>query len=100
MLAKNEKLPFVKWDATSGKAFEQRIKIENNIEKEIDNNRFFLEYQPVLDAKTGKIIGAEVLSRLNSESDGVLTPKSFLSATSQEIIVFSSNSGNSILSVK
>ena len=80
MLAKNEKLPFVKWDATSGKALEKKIKIENNIEKEIDNNRFFLEYQPVLEAKTGKIIGAEVLSRLNSESDGILTPKSFLSA--------------------
>ena len=30
--------------------------------------------------KTKKIIGAEVLSRLNSESEGVLTPGSFLSA--------------------
>ena len=80
ILAKKEERPFAEWDASSGKALEQRIKIENNIENEIDNNRFFLEYQPVLDAKTKKIIGAEVLSRLNSESDGVLTPKSFLSA--------------------
>ena len=51
-----------------------------DIEKEIDNNRFFLEYQPILDAKTKKVIGAEVLSRLNSESEGVLSPGSFLSA--------------------
>lgn len=80
LLAKEEKRPYAEWDIVSGKAFEKKIKIENNIEKEIDNNRFFLEYQPVLDAKTKKIIGAEVLSRLNSESDGVLTPKSFLSA--------------------
>ena len=80
MLAKNEKQFFAKWDVNSGKALKEKIKIENNIEKEIDNNRFFLEYQPVIDAKTRKIIGAEVLSRLNSESDGVLTPRSFLSA--------------------
>ncbi len=80
LLAKNEKLPYAEWNISSGKALEKKIKIENNIEKEIDNNRFFLEYQPVLDAKTKKITGAEVLSRLNSESDGVLTPGSFLSA--------------------
>ncbi len=71
---------FSMWDAGSGRALEQRIKIENNIENEIDNNKFFLEYQPVLDSSSGRIIGAEVLSRLNSETDGVLTPGSFLSA--------------------
>ncbi len=80
MLAKTQKTSYAEWTASSGKALEKKIKIENNIEKEIDNNRFFLEYQPVLDAKTKKIIGAEVLSRLNSESEGVLAPKSFLSA--------------------
>ena len=80
MLAKNEHLPYCEWNVSSGKALEKKIKIENNIEKEIDNNRFFLEYQPVLDAKTKKIIGAEVLSRLNSENDGILTPGTFLSA--------------------
>ncbi len=79
LLAKNENRAYTQWDATSGKALQKKIQIENNIEKEIDNNRFFLEYQPVIDAKTGKIIGAEVLSRLNSEN-GVLPPGSFLSA--------------------
>ena len=80
LLAKAENVPYAEWNVSGGKALEKKIKIENNIEKEIDNNRFFLEYQPVLDAKTKKIIGAEVLSRLNSESEGVLTPGSFLSA--------------------
>ena len=80
ILAKDKKNAYVEWDFNSGKALEQRIKIENNIESEIDNNRFFLVYQPVLDAKTKEIIGAEALSRLNSASDGVLNPASFLSA--------------------
>ena len=80
VLAKNEKLPYAEWDVNSGKALEKKIKIENNIESEIDNNRFFLVYQPVVDAKTKEIIGAEVLSRLNSSSEGILKPGSFLSA--------------------
>lgn len=80
MIAQNENIPYAEWNLSDGKALQKKIKIENNIEKEIDNNRFFLEYQPVLDAKTKKIIGAEVLSRLNSESDGVLNPANFLSA--------------------
>lgn len=80
ILAKNEKNLYAEWDVGSGKALEKKIKIENNIESEIDNNRFFLVYQPVLDSKTKEIIGAEVLSRLNSASDGVLNPGSFLSA--------------------
>ena len=75
MLAKSQKSSYAEWSASGGKALEKKIKIENNIEKEIDNNRFFLEYQPVLDAKTKRIIGAEVLSRLNSESEGILQPR-------------------------
>ena len=80
ILAKGKNLPYDEWDVGSSKALETKIKIENNIESEIDNNRFFLEYQPVLDAKTKEIIGAEVLSRLNSEVNGILAPGSFLSA--------------------
>ena len=75
----NQELLYI-WDPSSGKEFERKIIIENSIENEIDNNRFFLEYQPLLDAKTGKIIGAEVLSRLNSSTEGILSPKSFLTA--------------------
>ncbi len=68
------------WDSFGGKEFERKVKIENSIQNEIDNNRFFLEYQPILDAKTGSLMGAEVLSRLNSPTEGVITPGVFLSA--------------------
>ncbi len=79
-IAEHKDILSCQWDASNGKEFERKIKIENNINNEIDNNRFFLEYQPMIDAKTNKIIGAEVLSRLNSPTDGILTPHHFLSA--------------------
>ena len=79
-MAEDKNVLYCQWDSSNGKEFERKIKIENNIQNEIDNNRFFLEYQPILDAKTNKIIGAEVLSRLNSPTEGVLTPRFFLSA--------------------
>lgn len=81
-LAQKENKPCIEWNQHNGKALEQKINIENNIEQQIDANRFFLEYQPIIDAHTRRIIGAEVLSRLNSETDGVLTPHRFLSAVS------------------
>ena len=80
VLANSKKLQYAEWDVNSGKSLEKKIEIENNIENEIDNNRFFLVYQPVLDANTKKIIGAEALARLNSLGEGVLNPGSFLSA--------------------
>ena len=79
-IAEDKKVLYCRWDSLGGKEFERKIKIENNIQNEIDNNRFFLEYQPILDAKTNKIIGAEVLSRLNSPTEGILSPHYFLSA--------------------
>ena len=79
-MAKDQNMLYCMWDSSNGKDFERKIKIENNIENEIENNKFFLEYQPIIDAKTNKIMGAEVLSRLNSSTDGILTPRYFLSA--------------------
>ena len=79
-IAEDKSELYCEWDSSNGKNFERKIKIENNIQNEIDNNRFFLEYQPIIDAKTNKIMGAEVLSRLNSTTEGILTPRIFLSA--------------------
>lgn len=78
-MAESSNVLFCEWDSSNGKEFERKIKMENSIHNEIDNNKFFLEYQPIIDAKTEKIIGAEVLSRLNS-TDGIITPHTFLSA--------------------
>ncbi len=80
IMAEHENSLCCEWNNTSGKNLEKKIKRENSISDEISGNRFFLEYQPIIDAKSGEPVGAEVLARLNSESDGVLSPGAFLSA--------------------
>ncbi len=81
-MAEENNTTYVEWNNSDGKSLEKRIKIENNIENEINNNKFFLEYQPVVDANTRSIVGAEVLARLNSEQEGIVTPGGFLGALS------------------
>ena len=73
----NEKV-HMEWNG--GAELKKNMRMERNIEREIENNRFFLEYQPVIDAKTKKVVAAEVLARLNSGEDGIVMPKNFLSA--------------------
>lgn len=80
VIAANENHVYSVWNGSAGKELESRLKIENRIKGEIDSNSFFLEYQPVVNAKTGKIVGAEVLSRLNSKQDGIITPGGFMFA--------------------
>lgn len=72
--------PFADWNSDGGRTFEKKIKMENTIENEILNNKFFLEYQPIIDAASGRIVGAEVLSRLYSVHDGIINPNDFLTA--------------------
>lgn len=79
-MAQDKQVLFCQWDNLSGKEFQRKISIENSIQSEIENNRFFLEYQPILNAKTGSLMGAEVLTRLNSPTEGILTPRVFLAA--------------------
>lgn len=78
--AKKQNVSYMEWSSRGRRELENKIKIENSIVNELENNRFFLEYQPFVSAADRKIIGAEVLARLNSEKDGIITPGNFLDA--------------------
>ena len=38
-MAEDKKLLYFCWDSNNGKEFEQKIKIENSIQKEIEDNK-------------------------------------------------------------
>lgn len=59
---------------------EQNIKnaIITNMETALENNRFYVVYQPKYSLSTNKIVGAEALVRWNSKDYGTIYPDNFI----------------------
>ena len=56
----------------------KRLEIEGRLRKAIDNEEFFLRYQPQVDIGTGLICGMEALVRWNDPQKGEIYPKDFI----------------------
>ena len=56
----------------------EHLRIYSRLRNAIDNNQFFMEYQPKLDAVSGKMIGMEALIRWQDPEDGLVEPGLFL----------------------
>ncbi|MFD3156295.1 EAL domain-containing protein [Haloimpatiens sp. FM7330] len=52
--------------------------IENSLNKALEDNEFTIYYQPQVDIKTRKIVGAEALLRWNSSELGIVSPSEFI----------------------
>jgi EAL domain-containing protein (putative c-di-GMP-specific phosphodiesterase class I) len=58
-------------------AFE-RLVLENNLHRALEQNEFELYYQPQMDIRSGKIIGMEALIRWQHPELGIVTPMEFI----------------------
>jgi diguanylate cyclase (GGDEF)-like protein/PAS domain S-box-containing protein len=56
----------------------EKIKMESNLRKALQQNELLLYYQPQVDLIEGKIIGAEVLLRWHNEEFGLIPPSRFI----------------------
>lgn len=56
----------------------ERMMLENSMRRALERNEFFMQYQPQVDARTGRIIGVEALLRWNHSDMGLLTPDRFI----------------------
>jgi diguanylate cyclase (GGDEF)-like protein len=56
----------------------QKLKIESILDRAIELDRFFLEYQPQLDTKIDRIVGAEALLRCYDREGKRLDPADFI----------------------
>ncbi|WP_102346543.1 EAL domain-containing protein [Bacillus sp. Marseille-P3661] len=54
------------------------LKMEMDLRKAIDRNELILHYQPKVNIKTGKIVGAEALIRWNHPEWGLVSPGNFI----------------------
>jgi diguanylate cyclase (GGDEF)-like protein/PAS domain S-box-containing protein len=66
----------------------RRIETEQALRHAIDNDELFLEYQPVYDLTTDRIVGVEALIRWRHPERGLISPAEFIPiAESTELIV-------------
>jgi diguanylate cyclase (GGDEF)-like protein/PAS domain S-box-containing protein len=56
----------------------KRLEIESRLRKAIENEEFFLRYQPQVQLATGRIDGMEALIRWNDPTKGEVWPKDFI----------------------
>ncbi|WP_457640193.1 bifunctional diguanylate cyclase/phosphodiesterase [Persephonella sp.] len=57
---------------------ERRIKLTEILKKAVENEDFYLVYQPILDLTSGRIISAEALLRMKSSELGEVSPAEFV----------------------
>ena len=65
----------------------EQLMIENDIHKAIKNDEFTMYYQPQLDIKTNKIIGAEALIRWRHPQKGFIAPDTFIPLAEESGII-------------
>lgn len=56
----------------------ERRKLENELRQAIDNNELIVHYQPQIDIKNGRLIGAEALVRWQHPEKGLIPPFKFI----------------------
>ncbi len=61
----------------------KRLTLESELQKAIKREEFLLHYQPQIDLKKGKMIGAEALIRWNHPEKGLILPGEFINVTEE-----------------
>ena len=56
----------------------QRLELERSLQQALENDEFFLQYQPQIDSQTGLCVGAEALIRWQSPDLGLIPPDAFI----------------------
>ncbi|MBL3769192.1 diguanylate cyclase, partial [Bacillus cereus] len=67
------------YDETLSQKITRRIRLEQDLPNALENKELFLLYQPQVDSKTGKVIGAEALIRWQHPELGLISPFEFIS---------------------
>ncbi|MBB5173400.1 bifunctional diguanylate cyclase/phosphodiesterase [Texcoconibacillus texcoconensis] len=56
----------------------KRVILDDNIRKALANEEFILQYQPIINVKSGETVGFEALVRWHHEQQGIISPAEFI----------------------
>jgi diguanylate cyclase (GGDEF)-like protein len=68
----------VLFDATMQIKAVEKLRLENDLQRAIDNHQLYLNYQPIVSLDTGKINCLEALVRWKHDSLGIIPPDKFI----------------------
>lgn len=66
------------YSASYNRAVYEHISLEGRLRFALKNNELELYYQPIIQARTGRIIGLEALLRWNDPLEGIIAPDRFI----------------------
>ena len=78
---------FILFDRTMNTDVVARKQLEQDIRQALDNDDFFVNYQPQIDLESGHIVGAEALVRWNHSERGMVSPGEFIPVAEQAALV-------------
>ncbi|MBJ6750845.1 putative bifunctional diguanylate cyclase/phosphodiesterase [Geomonas anaerohicana] len=76
--AKKPGIEFCFYSAQMNQKLQERTKLEFELWMALEREEFFLEYQPIVDARTGRIAAVEALVRWMSPERGRVMPDAFI----------------------
>ena len=75
------------FDRTMNAEVQARKSLEEDIRRALDNDEFFLNYQPQIDIESGRIVGAEALVRWHHPERGMVSPGEFIPVAEQAALI-------------
>ena len=67
-------------------AYEKMV-VTNNLRRALEREEMFLQYQPLIDLRCGKVISYEALIRWNSREHGMMSPARFIPLAEQSGLI-------------
>jgi diguanylate cyclase (GGDEF)-like protein/PAS domain S-box-containing protein len=65
----------------------ERLALKNDLRRALDRDEFELHYQPILDARTLRVVAAEALVRWRHPSRGLVPPDQFIGAAEENGLI-------------
>lgn len=56
----------------------RRLSLEGELQAALERDEFFIEYQPIIDLRSGRCVGAEALARWRNQNGKLISPSVFI----------------------
>jgi len=76
--AKAERNAYRLYNPRMGDQARERLRLENELRRALEENQFYLVYQPIVDLRTGRVTGVEALLRWKHPELGIIPPSRFV----------------------